>query len=43
MILKEHPEIANLLLPTKPYSVILCLILVVLGLSACYLVKVFFL
>jgi hypothetical protein len=39
-ILEDHPEIAKLLLPTKPYSMMLCLTLLFVGLGVCYLVKV---
>lgn len=38
-ILEDHPEIAKLLLPTKPYSMMLCLTLLFVGLGVCYLVK----
>lgn len=40
LILEQHPEIAKLLVPSKPYSVILALILVPLNLFLAYLVKV---
>lgn len=40
LILQRHPEVAKLLQPTKPYSIILAFILVPLGLATCYLVKV---
>lgn len=40
MILKDHPEVAQLLVPTKPYSLILAVVLVTLNMSLAYLVKV---
>ena len=40
MILKDHPEVAQLLIPTKPYSMILSVVLVTLNMTLAYLVKV---
>ena len=40
LILEKHPEVAKLLVPSKPYSLILALILVPLNLFLAYLVKV---
>lgn len=39
-ILQQHPEIAKLLQPSKPYSMILAVLLVSLNLYLAYLVKV---
>lgn len=41
MMLEKHPEMAKLLVSDKPYSIILAFILVPLGLTIMYLVKVF--
>ena len=40
LILDKHPEVAQLLVADKPYSTILTLLLVPLGLAVNYMVKV---
>ena len=40
MILEKHPEVQKLLLPDKPYSILLVCLLVPLHLGVIYLVKV---
>lgn len=40
MILQRHPEVAKLLEVDKPYSIILAFIVITLGLTVTYFVKV---
>lgn len=40
LIIQKHPEVAQLLKPTKPYSIILTFFTVFIGLAVCYFVKV---
>lgn len=43
MILQRHPEVAKLLNPDKPYSIILAIFTICFGMTVTYLVKVFIL
>ena len=40
MILKRHPEVAKLLEPTRPYSIILAFFTIAFGMTVTYYAKV---
>ncbi len=40
MILQRHPEVAKLLIPDKPYSIILAIITIIFGMTVTYFAKV---
>jgi hypothetical protein len=40
-ILEKHPEIAELLVPKKPYTILLAFGVIIFALTVIYLVKVF--